>query len=289
MVTSQSQKTPQIFKTVNDHCSFIRRVLPGGHLMELNRVFHDNVVILAFTGSSWLSRQSGRSYVEAPGCVVLRDAGQVFDTKTVSCDELNGAQCREIHISPTDIGTLLEQGDAVRIPPFDFTNPVIEDARIHDKLVHTHDVFENGNCALMRSSCLAILLREIAEISNNISVEITSKPCRKRYENIIDYMREHYDEEITLQHLSELSQINPFVLLRQFRNECGVTPHQYLRTYRVNRAMDFIQQGVKLADVAQLCGFSDQSHMNRQFKKTVGVSPGRFIATVAEERRRSAA
>jgi AraC-like DNA-binding protein len=36
-----------------------------------------------------------------------------------------------------------------------------------------------------------------------------------------------------------------------------------------------------LADAALACGFADQSHMTRQFRKAYGVSPGRFAALAA--------
>ncbi|HWU35634.1 MAG TPA: helix-turn-helix domain-containing protein [Methylovorus sp.] len=40
-------------------------------------------------------------------------------------------------------------------------------------------------------------------------------------------------------------------------------------------ARKLIAQGHKLSDVASLCGFADQSHLTRSFRKKIGVTPGR--------------
>jgi len=40
--------------------------------------------------------------------------------------------------------------------------------------------------------------------------------------------------------------------------------------------------GSSVADVAYSCGFADQSHLTRTFKKTVGVPPGRYLRSIRE-------
>lgn len=282
MVALNCSSSPQVFKVEDTLCSFVRRVLPAGHLLEMNNAFHDDVVLLAFRGSSWLSSQGGRTFHETPGSVVLRDAGQVFSTKTIHCDETYGSECHEIHISVEALDNFLGANRGNDARKFDFSNPVLNNADLHKRLIHTLSVFESRECSLMRSTCLAILLQDIADFTNNKDACPVKKISNRRHRAVVEYMRENYDSEITLQMLADIANINQFVLLRQFRDEYGVTPHQYLRTYRVNKAMKFIKQGLKLADVAQLCGFFDQSHLNRQFKRTVGVSPGKFFARILE-------
>jgi AraC-like DNA-binding protein len=277
MVRKVASSTPQLFKTEDASCAFVKRVLPPGFAVELNNAFHDDVVILAFTGSTWLSRQAGRTYRETPGCVVMRDAGQVFSARTLDCDPVIASVCREIHIPPAVVRDFLAGDEGRAVTPLDFSHPVIEDQALSERLIHTHMAFENGECSLARTTCLSLLLQDLAQRTN-----ARSAPRRRRggacHRKVIEYMRENYGQEITLQALSDIAKVNPFGLLRSFRDEYDITPHQYLRTYRVNQAMRCIREGMRLADVALLCGFSDQSHMNRQFKRTVGVSPGQYFA-----------
>lgn len=272
-------RSPRVIKTEDRLCSFVQRILPPGLQFEMTNAFHDDVVIVAFRGSTWLSQQSGQTYHERPGNVVLRNAGQVFSTRTLSCDEKTGSHCHEIHIPGGNLAELfLEHG--IEELSFDFSNPVLEDSVLHRRVIHTQSVFESRECTLMRTTCLALLLRDIAETTHGASVNDNRPRQASRHRDVIAYMRDHYDTEIKLQTLAGIARVNPFVLLRQFGNDYGVTPHQYLRSFRVNKAMQFIRQGARLSDVAQLCGFCDQSHLNRQFKKTVGVSPGKYVARI---------
>lgn len=285
MPTAAPAAIPKVYRTEDPLCSFVRRVLPAGQLFEMRHVFHDTAVILAFRGSAWRSTQAGKSYDETPGSAVIRDAGQVFSTRTLYCDERTGSECHEIHIAAPVIDELLNDrrsGPARRI---DFSRPVLDDDDIHRRVIHVQSVFENRECALMRTTCLALLLDDIARCSlgdRGDCADGTGRRPARRHRVVIDYMRAHFDREITLQELAEVARVNQFVLLRQFREDHGITPHQYLRTFRVNQAMACIGQGMKLADVALQCGFFDQSHLNRQFKQTVGVSPGKYFSRVIE-------
>jgi AraC family transcriptional regulator len=64
---------------------------------------------------------------------------------------------------------------------------------------------------------------------------------------------------------------------RAFKQTTGVPPFRWLTTQRVVRAKELLQDPRReLADIAQLCGFVDQSHFTRVFSKSEGHSPGRW-------------
>src|ERR1700692_1551841 len=63
--------------------------------------------------------------------------------------------------------------------------------------------------------------------------------------------------------------------LHSFRLTLGVAPHKWLNEQRVVLSKEKLRDdGLSLSDVAMECGFSDQSHLTRVFRQTVGVSPG---------------
>ena len=65
--------------------------------------------------------------------------------------------------------------------------------------------------------------------------------------------------------------------VRAFKQTTGVPPYRWLTKQRVERAKELLQEsGRELADVAQLCGFADQSHFTRVFSRSEGYSPGRW-------------
>ena len=62
---------------------------------------------------------------------------------------------------------------------------------------------------------------------------------------------------------------------RAFRVSTGAPPHQWLIQARVNSARDLLTQSeTPLAEIANICGFADQSHFSRLFARVNGTSPG---------------
>ncbi|HVK56557.1 MAG TPA: AraC family transcriptional regulator [Burkholderiales bacterium] len=272
------QIKPKIAHWQAEGCNLLRFDIAPNQPIEINKIFHDEIMMIAFVGSTWSSYQNGRRYTETPDCMVLRDAGQIFSVKTDSIDERHGSICREIRISPERLRELYEACDN-KLPVMDFRNPVIQSPRLHRHLLKTHATFELSDCSLEKSTQLALFIGAVAEETScrQMPVHVEKRRGNRYASIVIDYLRENYSQNITLKDLAALTNTNPFVLLRQFRNEVGVTPHEYLLSHRINCASRYIQRGIALANVALLCGFSDQSHLTRKFRRMVGITPGQFL------------
>jgi AraC-like DNA-binding protein len=71
--------------------------------------------------------------------------------------------------------------------------------------------------------------------------------------------------------------LSPSYFVRAFKQATGLPPHRWLTKQRVECAKELLRDsGRQLADIAQLCGFVDQSHFTRVFSKSEGYSPGRW-------------
>jgi AraC-like DNA-binding protein len=65
----------------------------------------------------------------------------------------------------------------------------------------------------------------------------------------------------------------------QFQAEYGVGPKEAARVQRFDRARRMISaRSAGSADIAATCGFTDQAHLNREFRAFTGVSPSRWLA-----------
>jgi AraC-like DNA-binding protein len=90
------------------------------------------------------------------------------------------------------------------------------------------------------------------------------------------HLRERWAHRVTLEQLSAVAGLSRFELVRRFREQSGVTPHAYQINLRVEEARRRLAAGAAPAVVAADCGFADQPHLSRVFKRAVGVSPGRY-------------
>jgi AraC-like DNA-binding protein len=255
-------------------CNLSRFDIAPNTTVSLDRVFHDEIVIIGFTGAIWKSRQNGKSYLETPNCLVIRDAGQIFSLESAYISN-EGAICREIKISPQNLRRLC-QSFQIEFHQLDFTNPIIDNLLLRNQFAYTHKILETSDCALEKSSYLTLFLKQLLKhvATERLGYYHQINPAKIKL--VMEYLRSSYNSNISLEDLSEITQTNPFVLMRNFRKSLGVTPHEYLQNYRIIQAKKLISTGISLTDVALLCGFSDQSHLTRIFKRKVGVTPGNF-------------
>jgi AraC-like DNA-binding protein len=90
-----------------------------------------------------------------------------------------------------------------------------------------------------------------------------------------DLLRASLGEEVSLARLAAACGLSVRHFARGFKTATGVPPHQRLLALRVEAAQEHLaSSGITLAEVACLCGFSDQSHFTRTFARHVGLRPG---------------
>lgn len=83
-------------------------------------------------------------------------------------------------------------------------------------------------------------------------------------------------EPPSLEQLAAEVNLSPFHFSRVFRRATGLPPHAWLKQRRLEQARALLRSGCAPLQVALQLGFSDQSHLSRQFKQSYGVSPGEY-------------
>ena len=141
---------------------------------------------------------------------------------------------------------------------------------------------------------------DIAPMAHSLSMYIMAYTCRiykEKYickgnevwehsvsRNIlkcINYIQEHYGENITLDTLTELSNVSRATLFRYFIKLTGATPINYLNAFRLSKAREMLgQSDLSIAEIAVACGFYDSSHLNRFFSRAYGCTPGQHRRTL---------
>lgn len=94
------------------------------------------------------------------------------------------------------------------------------------------------------------------------------------------FIHEHLSDQITLKQLATVACYSPSRFLLLFRNATGHSPHQYVMLQRLERARALVlNTDFTLVDVASSCGFADQSHLIRLFKRHTGMTPNKLRQT----------
>ncbi|MBZ9654918.1 AraC family transcriptional regulator [Phyllobacterium lublinensis] len=91
-----------------------------------------------------------------------------------------------------------------------------------------------------------------------------------------DYLEENALRLVKSDELEAVSGLDRYALSRSFRALYATSPHRFLLMRRLQHARNMIKAGEPLAEIAAATGFADQSHLNRQFKKAFGMTPGRW-------------
>jgi len=99
-----------------------------------------------------------------------------------------------------------------------------------------------------------------------------------------DYLTAHAREPAPAWQLERIVGLDRFTIARQFRSAFGTSPDRYRTLRRLALARAAIESGRSLAQAAAETGFADQSHMTRQFKRTYGMTPARWMALTAGRR-----
>lgn len=90
-------------------------------------------------------------------------------------------------------------------------------------------------------------------------------------------LADSFDQPLTVADLARAAGVHPVHLARAYRRWLGAAPGERLRTRRLERAADLLMRGrAPIGEIALASGFCDQSHLNRQFRRTYGVTPGEF-------------
>ena len=96
--------------------------------------------------------------------------------------------------------------------------------------------------------------------------------------NALSSFISHIDHKVELQSIEKHIPLSLRQIERQFKTQIGFTPKYYQRLMRIRQAIHFIREcpTMSLVDLATQAGFSDQAHMNREFRKLAGMTPKEY-------------
>ena len=161
-----------------------------------------------------------------------------------------------------------------------FPQPVIHDPALAMQLSTIIRLFEGGAVDMRSETMLLCALNDLVQHHGSAPPRPSRSlpPTARAVETAREYLRTHFSQPVRLGNLAAICDTSPFHLVRSFTRIVGMPPHAYQTQVRANRARDMLVQGESPAGVALRCGFCDQSHLTRTFKKLFGVTPGAYTS-----------
>lgn len=125
-----------------------------------------------------------------------------------------------------------------------------------------------------RREFLQALLNSAVVITLRHKQEPVSYARKNRTTEVISYIHQHYQEDISLETLSSLFYISPYHLCREFKRFTNSTIIQYINTTRILNAQRlFLETDKNITEISRETGFSNITHFGRVFKSVTGMTP----------------
>lgn len=117
-----------------------------------------------------------------------------------------------------------------------------------------------------------------------------SASCQGALDSRLNMVLEKLEDTIaqspSVDELAAVAGLSPAHFAREFKRCTRWTPHAFLMERRLQRARQMLGAGHSIADSALACGFCDQPHLGRAFKKRFGVTPSAFLRATQDGPRR---
>ena len=98
-----------------------------------------------------------------------------------------------------------------------------------------------------------------------------------RLNRALEHIRAYYNEKISVENLASTAGMSRRSFERQFHQSLGCSSMTYLRRVRINAVCRALTSSSRsLSEISLSCGYSDQSHMTREFRKLVGETPREY-------------
>jgi AraC family transcriptional regulator len=127
------------------------------------------------------------------------------------------------------------------------------------------------------SRALLISLMEIVLDQRKHSVKTGLSGARLA--KVCAHIRDNLDQNISVRDLQRIAKMSASKFSRAFREATGLSPQRWLMDARVRSAQRLMMDAPcgSLMEIAELTGFSDQSHFSRVFQEIVGVRPAAWL------------
>lgn len=223
----------------------------------------------------------GKTYTAKEGSLLIynrgiwheeRSIGDRFKAVYVGYTELQIKGLPPDYLSGTEQPACLELGEHY-LPIKQLLYEIV--AEWHSPLPESEIVANGLLGALMGRVARLLHYSEEVQVKRRSGKEIVHQARR--------YIEENYPSDVSLAILAKLTHTNAYHLIHLFKQETGVSPIHYLIRYRMEVAKQILATTtLPMVDIAEKVGYKSETYFQNLFKKTTGISPGKYRLSCRE-------
>ena len=255
------------------------------HFRSVGSHSHDYYELYFFEEGAVTMEIGGKAYPLRPGDVIIIPPG--IDHRAILSDPekpyrrfvfwQSKAFLESLEARSPDYGYLLRRAEDRGRYVYHFDLPTFNAvrARLFNLLDETHsDRFARETSIVL---CIADLLLFLAREVYEQEQRRNKKEQLNRYAAITHYVDGHLDEPLSLDALAREFFLSKFYLIHLFRENAGLTVHQYILKKRLAACCEAMQGGASVGEAYKQWGFGDYSAFYRAFRKEYGMSPSAYL------------
>lgn len=130
-------------------------------------------------------------------------------------------------------------------------------------------------------SLLRKVAKDILEEKNHMDFPCSDQSQYSSHvERIVNYIYRNYQQDLSLEHFSEITDLHPNYISYLFKKETGKSLVSFLRDYRIEKAKELL---IKYPDltvhiIGNQVGYENTQHFLKVFKQNVGCTPSSYRA-----------
>lgn len=229
-------------------------------IIKDNIHFHDNPTICFMLQGGGMEKRNRHSYERGASDVRFYHATEphqsiikVFPSKCVNL-ELEEDFLKRFEISETLINLAVTKNLDIRFLML----------KIHSELL-VNDSFTNSSVKMLFLSML------------DQTKETTKRKTPNWISKLDELLNDNWSETPSLEDLAANLNVHPVTISKHFTRYFSCTLGEYMRKVKINKSIYLVKNTqLSLTEIAFICGFFDQSHFTRNFKKLTGFLPKEF-------------